>query len=174
MAKTRMTKRMKSLGLQLRDQSNMNYKDLKRNCVARGIPFIEVPRGVPHLSKWLYENRDNPINTDLLDDYDKWLEPQLPDDSSNHPSLRLGYVGETDDDGNVTKVKRIKGLKKTKVKRERTDEGIFAGTKKALTFQLAKEGLDKADVIEQVLEAFPDAKSKSIGIWYKKALREMK
>lgn len=151
-------------------QGNLNYKMLKRHVVARGMPFNEVVSGdIPRLSNWLRVNAGNKIDTSRLDAFDDWVESQIEDKTMIHPMLRLGYIGEKDEDDNVITTKKVKGFQKTKVKRERTESGIFSGTKKALTFELVKKGLSKAETIEKVLETFPDAKPKSIGIWYKKA-----
>ena len=165
-----MTKAQKSLKQMLSTQGQMSYKDLKRHVVARGMPFQEVVNGdIPRLSLWLHNNNGNKINTDLLDKFDDWVESQITDKTMIHPMLRLGYIGERDEDDNIISTKKVRGMKKNKVKRERTESGVFSGTKKALTYQLAKEGLSKEETINKVLETFPDAKPKSVGIWYKKA-----
>ncbi len=169
----KMTKSQKTLKNILSTQGNMTYKNLKQHVVTRGMAFLEVINGdVPSLSSWLERNRGNLIDTTLLDKFDDWLEERLKDKNLIHPSLRLGFIGEKDEGGEVIKRKKIKSLKKKKtIKREKTNDGIFAGTKKAYTYELAKEGKEKAEIIELVKEKFPDAKDKSISIWYKKALK---
>lgn len=158
----------------------LKYKDLKRECVIRGMPFDEVIGGdVPKLSVWLGRNFTNTIKYELLDVFDdyqedlirKSMEAKDMDPSELiHPSLRLGYIGERDDEGNIIKRKRVKTLvKKKRKKRERTENGIFKGTKKALTYQLQSNGMSKEEVIKEVIEKFPEASSKSIGIWYNKS-----
>ena len=142
------------------------------------MPFEEmVASDFPNLNRFLWKNRNTEINTDLLDEFDEWKEAYLKglglSDDHFHPALRLGYIGEKDEDGNITKVKRIKGMKKKKRKREKTSLGIFTGTKKALTYKCVEDGYDIPDTIKVVKENFPDAKDKSISIWYKKAKKEM-
>lgn len=159
---------------------NMKLKDLKRECVIRGIPFEDViNKSIPQLSTWLFGNFMLPVDHALLDKYDDWQEKQVVEalvkkgeDPSYivHPSLRLGYISEKDDDGNIIKRKRVKTIvPKKKKKRERTEQGVFSGTKKAYTYQLQSEGYDKKDVISMVMDKFPEAKEKSIGIWFNKA-----
>jgi len=162
---------------------NMTFKDLRRTCVVRGMPFENVLNGTfPELNKWFLYNYHKPIDNTLLDKYDDYVDklinakPTEDNDYLTHPSLRLGYVGEKDEEGNIVKTKRIKGMpkRKKKVKREKTSQGIFKGTKKALTFDLALRGISKEKTLKEVLKAFPDAKEKSIGIWYNKALKTIK
>ena len=140
----------------------LKYKDLKRECVIRGMAFDKVLRGgIPQLSNWLRNHFYDDLQHDLLNSFDDYQEglvrksmeakDQNPEDVI-HPSLRLGYIAERDAEGNVIKRKRVRTLvKKRKKKRERTGDGIFQGTKKALTFKLQQEGLEKADVIEKVM-----------------------
>lgn len=174
----RMTKAQQRFTNSLKQMGNLTFKQLQINCIVRGMTFDDVINGDFHsLNGYLAQNINQPIDSNTLDAFDEWFESKLKANGSDdliHPQLRFGFVAETDDDGNITKRKRVKGVKKTKVKKERTKEGIFAGTKKALTFQLASEGVSKADTIAQVIEAFPDAKEKSIGIWYNKAKKEAK
>jgi len=158
----------------------LKYKDLKRECVIRGMPFDDILNGdIPRLSVWLGKNFTNITNHGLLDVFDdyqedlirKSMEAKNQDPSELiHPSLRLGYIGERDEEGNVLKRKRVKTLiKKKRTKRERTEKGIFKGTKKALTYQLQSEGMTKDEVIKLVIEKFPGASEKSVGIWYNKS-----
>lgn len=160
--------------------NNLRYRDMKRECIIRGMEYDKVLDGtVPKLTNWLRNHFHDELKHDLLNGFDEYQEKlireameakgQNPDDVI-HPSLRLGYVAETDADGNVIKRKRVRTLvKKKKKKRERTEDGIFQGTKKAMTYSLQQEGLEKAEVITMVMEAFPDASEKSIGIWFNKS-----
>jgi hypothetical protein len=114
-------------------------------------------------------NKDNP---ELLRLYDDWLDNELIMGGNGdlvHSSLRLGYVGDREDDED--KPKKIKPEPKAKVKKEKTAEGIFSGTKKALTFKCEKDGKTLEETISMVMENFPDAAEKSIKIWYKKSKR---
>lgn len=159
---------------------NLKFKDLKRECVIRGKPFMDVLKNdIPGLSNWLRYNFDLPIDHNLLDTFDDWQEDQIKesmlargdyDETLLHPSLRLGFIAERDDDGKVTKRKRAKTLVgRKKKKRERTKDNIYNGTKKAYTFELQREGLTREEVILMVKDKFPEAVDKSIGIWYNKA-----
>ncbi len=160
--------------------NNLKFKDLKRECVIRGMDFDDVIKAdVSKLHRWLHDNFFESMNHDLLNDFDdhqeKMIREALKDKDADpediiHPSLRLGYIAERDDDGNVIKRKRVRTLiKKKKPKRERTSDGIFAGTKKAFTFELQQQGLSKEETITKVMEQFPDASAKSIGIWFNKS-----
>lgn len=164
---------------------NLKYKDLKRECVLRGMEFDRVINGgIPQLTNWLRNNfRVVPIY-ELLDAFDDYQENLIreaveskgenPDDII-HPALRLGYIAERDEDGNVTRRKRVRTIvKKKKKRRERTNDGIFKGTKKALTFELQQKGLSKEEVIKEVMKEFPDASEKSIGIWFNKSRKTHK
>jgi len=159
---------------------NLKYKDLKRECVIRGMEFDKVIKGgIPQLSNWLRNHFIDTIIPELLDAFDDYQENLIrealeakgedPNDII-HPALRLGFIAERDEDGKVTKRKRARMIvKRKKKRRERTDDGIFQGTKKALTFELQQQRLDKAQVIIKVMEQFPDASEKSIGIWFNKS-----
>jgi hypothetical protein len=157
----------------------MKFKELKREVVARGMPFpaavaADFPAMMDYFRKSYYETADY----SLLDKYDEYQEAEIKRHKEakgekfeswiTAPGLRLGFVGATDEDGN-TKRKRIKGLKKKKIKRDRTSDGIFGGTKKALTYNLQQSKFTKEQTIKLVKEKFPDAQDKSISIWYNKA-----
>lgn len=155
-------------------------KDIKRECVIRGLEFENViSLSIPNLMSWLRFHFDNPCKHELLDLFDDWQEAQVIEalksknedpNSYIHAALRLGYIAEKDDDGNTIKRKRVKVVfARKKQKRERTDEGLFAGTKKAYTYQLQKEGISKADTVKKVLAQFPEASTKSVGIWWNKS-----
>ena len=159
---------------------NLKYKDLKRECVVRGMEFDKVLKGgIPQLSNWLRNHFIDTIKPELLDAFDDYQENLVREaveakgEDPNHvihPALRLGFIAERDEDGVVTKRKRARMIiKRKKKRRERTTDGIFQGTKKALTFELQQQGLDKAEVIIKVMEQFPDASEKSIGIWFNKS-----
>jgi len=160
--------------------NNLKYKDLKRECVIRGMEFDKViSGGIPQLTNWLRNHFNATIKHVLLDAFDDYQEELIRQaveekgenpDNVIHPALRLGYIAERNEDGVVTKRKRARTIvKRTKKKRERTEDGIFKGTKKALTFELQQQGLTKELVITTVLEQFPDASEKSIGIWFNKS-----
>lgn len=161
----------------------MSIKDFKRECVVRGMPFSEViDADVPKLYSFWIENLHKPKNPQLLDDFDDWVEKQLRmtlgEDAEEliHPSLRLGFIGERDDDGMVIKMKRIAGMSKKppRKKKQKTSDGVIAGTAKAKTFECFRLKMSKQETEKAVLEQFPDASPKSIGIWYNKAKRKSK
>ena len=158
----------------------MKFKDLKRECVIRGMLFEDVIESTqPTLANFFRTHFYEDVQHDLLDEFDDWQEDEIKKavlakggDPSDiiHPSLRLGFIAERDEDGNVTKRKRARTIvKKKKKRRERTAQGVFSGTKKALTFQLQKDGHDKKTVTKMVLGQFPDASEKSISIWFNKS-----
>ena len=165
--------------------SRMTLRDLKRECVIRGLPFKSILYfNVPELTNWFRSNFHLPTDHKKLDDYDEWLDNEIKRhnpgtheniDSYFHPQLRLGYIAEKDSEGNVTKRKKARTIvKKKKKKRLRTSEGIFTGTKKAYTYELQKLGKDKITTTKMVMEKFPDASEKSISIWYNKSKKAAK
>jgi len=171
--KTRGKSKVSKLAAMFKSSPNMTFKDIKINCVARGMPFQTVVDGtVPSLQNWLHHNNTNEVDPNLLDSFDDWIEDNLRSRGKYdliHPQLRLGFIGERDDVGNVNKTKRVKGIKKKKSRREKTKDGIYKGTKKALTFKLQQKGRSLERTIKKVLRTFPDASEKSIKIWYKKS-----
>lgn len=154
----------------------MRYIDLQRACLIRGIGFEELVEGdFYRLQSWLAKNWDTDLDTGLLDKFDEWRERVMKSQGKDEPFIRLGYVAEKDEEtGEVTKVKKIRNLKKPKRKRERNKSlgNIFKGTKKELALQCEKEGKSLDQTIKIVMEKFPDALEKSVRIWYKKAKRE--
>jgi len=174
--KTRGNSKVSRLTSIFKSSPNMTYKDIKRNCVARGLSFQEVVDGtVPRLSNWLHHHNNDEVKPELLDQFDDWVEDILRSRGAFdliHPQLRLGFIGEKDKEGNNKKTKRIKGIpKKKRARREKTKDGIYKGTKKALTFKLQQKGRSLDRTIKKVLRIFPDASEKSIKIWYKKSAR---
>jgi len=159
---------------------NLKYKDIKRECVIRGMEFDKVIEGtIPKLVNWLRNHFPDTIHFELLDAFDTYQEELIRQVMESrgedftvllHPTLRLGYIAENDAEGNIIKRKRVRTIvKRKKKKRERTNDGIFKGTKKAFTFELQQKGLSKEEVIKKVMTQFPDASEKSIGIWYNKS-----
>lgn len=159
---------------------DLKYKGLKKECVIRGMEFDKVLNGtIPILSNWLRKHFDDISCPEFLDQFDDYQEKIIREigkekgedpDIMIHSSLRLGYIAERDDEGNVIKKKKVRTvIKKRKKRRERTDDGIFKGTKKALTFELQQQGVNKEKVIKLVIEQFSDASEKSIGIWFNKS-----
>jgi hypothetical protein len=152
-------------------KSNLTYKDLKKECIQRGMPFIDVLSGdFPRLTHWLLNNLHKTFNSDLLDEFDDFQEKILKENGKTeliHNSLRLGYLGERDDAEPV--VKKDKVIKEKKAPREKTEGGLFKGTKKAYTFDLQIKGKKLEEVLIKVKRKFPDAVDKSIKIWFNKS-----
>lgn len=151
---------------------NLTYKDLKRECVARGMPFTEVTGATfPHLTNWLLTNILRKKDDNLLIEYDNYIEDILREKGQNdliHKSLRLTYLGEDLDEKGETIKRQPKPPKEKKAPKERTQSGLFKGTKKAYTEQLFERGKTLEQTIIKVCRKFPDAKEKSIKIWYNK------
>jgi len=169
----------------LAELDNMTIRQIQRECALRGLsPRRVVKWDIPKLSSWFIEHFLDDRDPENLIEHDKAVEELIRKRNTKlgretipelfHPSLKLAYTGGDDNSGRKPRVPKIKGFKAPKKKRERTEQGVFKGTKKALTFELAASGMEKADVIKKVLEEFPDAREKSIGIWYNKALKEKK
>ena len=157
------------------------YRELKREAVIRGMAFQDVVESDVHgLTTYINTSNAKP-NISLIDKFDDWVDAQLEqlgygkDNAMRHPHLRLGFIGEKDEEGNIKSHKRVKGLTKPKKeKKERDEGGLYKGTKKAYTFELARRGKTLEKTIARVIKKFPDAKDKSISIWHRTALRELK
>ena len=166
----------------------MKHRELVIACVSRGLGFDQVIK-LDHngLGSFFVNNFDNTENPSLVIEYDNWLDRELEKrghkegDAMRSPLLRLGYVGKGDLSDAPTKIvepgannKKIpEEAKVDKVKREKDEStGVVSGTKKNLTYKLAKSGVELSEVVSKVKEAFPDAQDKSIKIWYKRAKKE--
>lgn len=154
---------------------DMTYRDLKKAVIVRGIPFeLAAKSDFPALHSWLHKHMDNDISINRLDKYDNWVEESLKligRFDNIHPQLRLGYVGEKSDNEGKIIIKKTREIKPKKEKREKTETGLYKGTKKALTYESEKAGLSIEETVTKVLEVFEDASEKSIKIWYKKSKR---
>lgn len=153
-------------------QLEMTLKDIKREVIIRGMPFQEVVESdVPTLYAWWNQNRNNDIDESLLDQYDDWLEDTLRSIGQEdliHSSFRFNQVSEKSEESKPKKEKVVKE-KRERVKREKNSLGLFSGTKKAMVFEAQGKGWSLKKTIRKVIRAFPDAKEKSIKIWYKQA-----
>ena len=154
--------------------TELTLKGLKYEVISRGMDFEEVLKAsVPDLSNWLHHNYSNEVDIELVNQYDEYIEEtlkQLGASEMIHPSLRLSYVGDKSEDFKALEVIPKKDRpKKEKVVKEKTEQGIYSGTKKALTYQCQKEGKTVDETILIVKETFEDASDKSIKIWYRKA-----
>ena len=147
------------------------YINLKRNCIARGMPFNEVINGdFPRLNGWLHKNVANKINIGLLEEYDDLVDSMLTDENLKHPTLRTSYTGERAEEQKL-KIPKVE-VKEPVVPKEKDDNGIIKGTKKSYVISLVQRGYDIAKVIHKTQRRFPDAKDKSIKIWARKALKD--
>ncbi len=163
-----------------KEASNMRHLDLQRACLVRGMDFVKmVSSGVPALIDYFvrnYTDKDGTfrhLDNSRLDAFDEWREEIMRKRGKDEPFIRLGFIGQTNKDGEVIAIKRLKRHKKKKKKREKNKEfNIWSGTKKELTYQCAKEGKSLKKTVQKVMAKFPDAKEKSIGIWYKRCLKE--
>lgn len=194
-----------NLGAAEKALQNYNFKDLQRACLVRGLNFSDMPEmGFFELQSFFIKNFLVETDNTLLDKYDQWFESEMALEGKGvdnpeysymfHPSLRMGFYTGEDDEGNLVGSKKPRKFKKPKVekKRERRKDlgGIFAGTKKAMTMELAKDILTKryeqnpeeepnhekilARIIKKVAKEFPDANEKSIKIWYNKIKKTVK
>lgn len=171
--------------------SNFKRKDLKRECVIRGMDFQEASESSdPQLQSFFLKNFDEPPNIGLLTEYDAWLEKFLIEERGYdpkennwafHPHLKLGFLGdesvyESTQGEPIPKVRKQGRFKKSqtnKPKRKKDPKtGLMSGTKKSLTFELTKEKLPFNKILSKVMKAFPDANEKSVIIWYKKACKQ--
>ncbi len=157
----------------------MKYRDLKIACIVRGMHFEDIVEGtVPALQYYFIKNYDVKQDKALLERYVDWMAELLINKGHAVDSPLVKYRLTTClDEENESKINR--SLKKShvkkekKAKRQRDDKfNIFKGTKKALTFQCALDGLTIQETITKVMAQFPDAQEKSIKIWTKTALRK--
>lgn len=158
------------------------YKDIKRKAIILGMPFPDATAAdVGRLLSFI-EKTNNEPDTSLIDLYDQYIDDQLAnlghsvDDPLRSSRLRLGYIGETTESGEVRR-KRVRGIKKQRVKkppRERDGFNLIKGTKKSYVFELTKKGFNLERIQRRVLKKFPEAKPKSIKLWYTAAKRKLK
>jgi hypothetical protein len=165
---------------------NLTHRELQRECVLRGLESENVVGWSHHkLVSWFHEHFDDGQDFNRLTLHDAWVDGKLKEkgykqgDALFSPALKFGYTGD------VSKVDRVKAPKAEKQVPSRSSSKppvevdevtkVRKGTKKSLTYDCAvKDKLSLEDTIAAVKEAFPDAEEKSIKIWYKRALREVK
>lgn len=165
--------------------SMLNHKNLQKECILRGMEFEAVVKSGHHvLSSFLLEHYDDGQDAKLLDEYDTYIEETLiargykKGDAMLSPCFRMGFTGDISNiDGNkIQDPESKKSPQIPKVDRPKREKdpttGVLSGTKKSLTYTLAKEGESLETVISKVLEQFPEAVEKSIRIWFKRALKE--
>lgn len=158
--------------------NRMKHKDLQKACVEKGLEFQLVIEYDHHkLANWFYKHFDDPGDANKIIEYDVFIESQLTalgykkGDPMLAPCFRLGYVPpEFADQNEKLKPKKIQRENTESKPKRQIDEstGIVAGTKKSLTYALTLTGMDIKQIVEKVLEKFPDAQEKSIKIWSKR------
>ncbi len=156
---------------------NMRFIDLQRSCIIRGIPFdVVISKSVGTLQSWLIKNWHNKVNKSRLDEFDDIRQKALEDRGmTDEPFVRLGIPAIQEETNEVSPIVKISKKKSKKVRRERSEElGIFKGTKKAYVFELVQKGLKVEKIIPKVIAKFPEAKEKSVKIWFKKATKQLK
>lgn len=172
--------------------SKMRRKDLKRECLVRGMDFRECSESsdLQLQSFFIKAFEIKPVAT-FLTEYDRWLENFLIKERGYkskkqnwafHPMLKMGFMDDgvyKDPESKEAMPKKIKQGKykpEPKVKKPKRIKdsklGIYKGTKKALTFELTEKKLPINDIVKKVIEIFPEALPKSIQIWYKKACKK--
>lgn len=164
----------------------LKHRGLQRECILRGMPFQEVVDS-DHwkLATFFYDHFEDPEDLLKLVDYDTWMEQQLEErgykkgDVILSPSFRFGFAPEMEKIGPPQTPGRPKSDKPVgdpiapPAKREvDTETGVVSGTKKNLTYQLTDQGLAIDEIIDKVIEQFPQADPKSIKIWNKRRLKE--
>lgn len=158
------------------------YRDIQRKAIVLGMPFPDVVSSdVGRLQSFIDKSNNEP-DTSLIDKYDQWVDEQMalldyePENPMRSSKLRLGYIGETNEQGEA-KRKRVRGIKKQREKkqpRERNEFNLYKGTKKAYVFELTQKGYTIERIQRRVLKKFPDAKEKSIKLWHTAAKRQLK
>jgi hypothetical protein len=170
----------------MRAISHMKHRDLQSACIARGMESQDMVNANHHsLVSWLVKNFDKTEDPQKLVEHDAWVESQLvkrghtPGKAFLHPTLKFGISGD------IEKVDRVKDIKpanaenipeqgkKPKAEIDKTT-GVRKGTKKDMTYSMTREGLPIAEIVHKVKAAFTDAQEKSIKIWHKRALKQIK
>ena len=186
------SKKSKSNGSRARERftelgrwGKMNYRDLQREAIKRGMPFPDVVESdmyglISYIEKSII-NKVHP-NNKLIEEYDDWVDDILRTRNiERFPSLRLSYTSTEEDILNDRMVKAKKTMPEKKNKepkekrppRQKNEMGLITGTKKSLTYELVKKGKSSERIIKKVIKKFPDAKEKSILIWIRKAERDI-
>ena len=171
--------------------SHMTYTDMKAACIMRGIPFGEVSKNdFWGLSYWYHQHSHEACDKKLLEEYAEWRRKELIRQGYPQDSALVEFSEFATDDnessGNlkhsIVRKAAMGKLKETKRRRERDSKfGIFTGTKKAKIFELTekamKKGWDKKKCLRKIIELSNkrnyEVSEKSIGIWFKKAWKQL-
>lgn len=170
-----------------KELKNYRRKELQRQCIMMGLEFPNVTEfSQTQLMTWFIQNYHNPRKKELLAEYDHWFIQSIvrkgytPSGQKGylfHPFCRFTIKWDEEDmlEGSKKASKAIKESKpiadKKETKKREIDQttGVVKGTKKALTYELAKKGLPVDKIIDKVTKQFPDANAGSIKIWIKRA-----
>lgn len=165
-----------------KELTQMKYRDLKIACIVRGMAFEDIVSGsYPSLASFFRENYYEKQDRGRLEAFDNRMEEELikrgHDKQSPLVQFRLSTVLDEEENSKI-RSKSLKGARVAKEKKPRRERdkvhNIFKGTKKALTYELASQGKSIEETVKEVEEKFPEAKKKSIEIWYKRALKDKK
>ena len=161
-------------------QETLTYRGAKRMAVSLGMPFPDACAGDWGTLMTYIGNSKTKPDPSLILKYDEWMDKQLeakgygPNDPMRHYQLRLSYISED----STTRAPKIglksKKEKPVKPKREKDEIGLWKGTKKSYTFELAYRGFTLDRVTKRLLKKFPDANENSIKQWWKKAQKNQR
>lgn len=163
-----------------RDLQDMTYKQLKLACIARGMnPELVYSGDHSSLSTYFILHYDNPVDKTRIGIFEDSVDSILAEKYEATDPIRLFRISHQQNaEGDIKvnkKALKAAGVKTKKPKREKdTQFKVYTGTKKHLTYSLADKGLALKEVLEQVLQAFPEANERSVTIWYKRALAAKK
>lgn len=178
----------------LKALTKMKYLDLQAAVIMRGMDFQDVVEGdYGVLSSFFIREHNNPVDRELLEDFDIWMDKQLEKKyEKNHPLRKYRRFSNIDEDENVNvktrSLRKADVPKKKRVKKKRNKFNLFEGTKKAYTYLLANDLYDKMGskytvkelmkkfsnkLYSEVLKKFDNASEKSVKIWAKRALNEL-
>lgn len=156
----------------------MNFRDLQRRAIVLGMPFPDVVSSDAGRLQSFIINSTNKPDMDLIDKYDDYIDKHLEelgyskDDPIRCYSLRLGFISQDPETKQPVKKRRLKGLSKPKkTPREKDPSGLWKGTKKSYTFELANKQYTYNRTLRRVLKKFPEANPSSVLQWWRKAIR---
>lgn len=156
----------------------MNFRDLQRRAIVLGMPFPDVVSSDAGRLQSFIINSTNKPDMDLIDKYDDYIDKHLEelgyskDDPIRGYSLRLGFVSQDPETKKTIKKRSLKGLSKPKKSpRERDSIGLWKGTKKSYTFELANKHYTYNRTLRRVLKKFPEANPNSVLQWWRKAIK---
>lgn len=177
----------------LDDLAGFRYSDLKGAVIKRGMEFEKVINSDHgRMADFFIQNYDKPVNPKKLEEFDKWMDLKLKEQGYGEDDpVRQFKQFTLEPEQEEEKPKKEKKVKIIKPKKEKNKEfGIFGGTKKELTYNLAKNLLAKkgekyksnkdlvkkfgGQLFDKVKEKFPDANDKSVNIWAKRALDQFR